>query len=81
MAPVADPKLVMFMYILARDLLPVGHLDHALARALRERPDLMTNPDLRTLADRIARTLTFTSGMLPASISDARQESQPHVPE
>lgn len=58
MADGADPKLVTFLYLLMRDMLPIGYVEHTLARALRD-PGVMSNPDLAAYADRVARTLTF----------------------
>lgn len=65
MAATADPKLVTFLYLTMRDMLPVGYVEHIVSRALRD-PGVMTNVELR-----VARTLTFDGS------SPVRREPEP----
>lgn len=54
----ADPKLTTFLYLVMRDMLPIGYVEHIMSRALKD-PGVMSNAELAAYADRVARTLTF----------------------
>lgn len=85
MAPSADPKLVMFLYMLMRDMAPVGYVESTVARALKEHRQPPSAPELRELADRLARTLvhddssTVQPGGPPGTITQSTntQEAAP----
>jgi hypothetical protein len=59
LAPSADPKLVTFLYLMMRDMIPIGYVESTVSRALRETGEMGSNPELAAYAQRVARTLTY----------------------
>jgi hypothetical protein len=63
----APEKLRAALFYLARDLVPIGYIEHAVARAhsLAEEPPYATYPELAEMSDRWARELAYKPDVQP----------------
>lgn len=60
-ADVSPEKLRAFLFYLARDLAPVGYIEHAMAMAhsVAQKPSYEAYPELAEMVDRWSRELAF----------------------
>lgn len=59
LADEAPPQLVAFLYLLGRDLLPLGYMEKALMQSVQSGPThSYSNSELQSYAERLARALS-----------------------
>lgn len=59
-APEATPQLTAFIALLARDLLPMGYMEHILGRVTSPSGFVgVASPELTEWAERVAKTLVY----------------------